>query len=103
MTAAVGSTCNLISSPNQAVRENYGVIKIDHSFGAKDTLSGSYNIDQSTEFEPTQLALTADDVYMRRQVFSLQETHIFSPSIVNTFRGGVQRINYAGNLEIKTP
>ncbi|MBZ5661321.1 MAG: TonB-dependent receptor [Acidobacteriia bacterium] len=101
-TAGAGATCNFNSTPNQAVRENYGVIKVDHSFGAKDSLSGSYNIDQSTEFEPTQLAITADDVYMRRQVFSLQETHIFSPSIVNTFRGGVQRINYAGNLDIYT-
>jgi hypothetical protein len=101
-TVGAGSTCNFNSTPNQAVRENYGVIKVDHSFGAKDSMSASYNIDQSTEFEPTQLAITADDVYMRRQVFSLQETHIFSPTIVNTFRGGVQRINYAGNLDIYT-
>jgi Carboxypeptidase regulatory-like domain/TonB dependent receptor len=101
-TAGAAATCNFNSTPNQTVRENYGVIKIDHSFGAKDSISGSYNIDQSTEFEPTQLAITADDVYMRRQVLSLQETHIFSPTIVNTFRGGVQRINYAGNLDIYT-
>lgn len=96
------STCNFNSTPNQAVRENYGVVKIDHSFGSKNTLSASYNIDQSTEFEPTQLAITADDVYMRRQVFSLQDTHIISPNVVNTFRGGVQRINYAGSLDIYT-
>ncbi len=101
-TVGAGSTCNFNSTPNQAVRENYGVIKVDHSLSAKDSMSASYNIDQSTEFEPTQLAITADDVYMRRQVFSLQETHIFSPTIVNTFRGGVQRINYAGNLDIYT-
>ena len=102
MTAANNATCNFNSSPNQAVRENYGVAKVDYTLSDKDTLSFSYNIDQSTEFEPTQLAITADDVYMRRQVFALQDTYIVSPNIVNTFHGGVQRINYAGNLDIYT-
>jgi hypothetical protein len=102
LTAGAASTCNFNSSPNQAVREYYGVSKVDYTLNDKDTLSLSYNIDQSTEYEPTQLAITADDVYMRRQVLALQETHIFSPNVVNTFHGGVQRINYAGNLDIYT-
>ncbi len=102
LTAHNNQTCNFNSSPNQAVRENYGVAKVDYTLSDKDTLSFSYNIDQSTEFEPTQLAITADDVYMRRQVFALQDTYIISPNIVNTFHGGVQRINYAGNLDVYT-
>jgi hypothetical protein len=99
--AGVG-LCNFNSNPIQAVREYYGVTKLDHSFGSKNTLSSSYNIDQATEFEPTQLNVTADDVYMRRQVWTLQDTHIISTNVVNTFRFGIHRINYAGSLDIST-
>jgi hypothetical protein len=94
--------CNFNSNPIQAVREYYGVTKLDHSFGSKNTLSSTYNIDQATEFEPTQLNVTADNVYMRRQVWTLQDTHIISTNVVNTFRFGIHRINYAGSLDIAT-
>jgi carboxypeptidase family protein len=99
--ATVG-LCNFNSNPIQSVREYYGVAKIDHSFGSKNTLSSSYNIDQSNEYEPTQLDVTADDVYMRRQVWTAQDTHILSTNLVNTFRFGIHRINYAGSLDIAT-
>ena len=94
--------CNFNSNPDQAVREYYGVVKIDHSFGSKNTLSSSYNMDQSSEYEPTQTGITADDVYMRRQVWTLQDTHLISSNVVNTFRFGINRINYAGSLDIAT-
>ncbi len=95
--------CNFNSNPIQSVREYYGVTKIDHSFGSRNTLSSSYNIDQSNEYEPTQLDVTADDVYMRRQVWTVQDTHIISTNVVNTFRFGIHRINYAGSLDLATP
>src|SRR5690348_6348040 len=94
--------CNFNSNPIQSVHEYYGVAKIDHSFGSKNTLSSSYNIDQSSQYMPTQLNVTADDVYMRRQVWTLQDTHIISTNVVNTFRFGLHRINYAGSLDIAT-
>ena len=94
--------CNFNSNPDQAVREYYGVVKIDHSFGSTNTLSSSYNMDQSSEFEPTQSGITADDVYMRRQVWTLQDTHLISSNVVNTFRFGIHRIYYAGSLDIAT-
>lgn len=101
-TSAVGY-CNFDSNPDQQVREYYGVAKIDHSFGAKNTLSSSYNIDQAREYQPTQLDVTADDVYMRRQVWTLQDTQIISTNVVNTSRFGIDRINYLGNLDLVTP
>src|SRR5438270_2926444 len=39
---------------------------------------------------------------MRRQVWTIQDTHIVSPSVVNTFRFGIHRINYSGSLDIAT-
>jgi hypothetical protein len=53
MTAANNATCSFNSNPNQAVREYYGVSKVDYVLTDKNTVSLSYNIDESTEFEPS--------------------------------------------------
>ena len=97
------ANCQFLSNPVQQVREHYGVIKIDHSFGSKNTLSSTYNMDRSTQYMPTQLNATADDIYMRRQVFTIQDTHLISSSVVNTLRFGVHRIFYAGTLDVLNP
>ena len=93
-------TCNYISSPDSAVREHYGLIKIDHNLTSKDTLSGTYNMDTSTSYTPAQTGITADDIYFRRQTGSIQDTHIITPNVVNTLRFGINRIYYAGNMDL---
>ena len=93
-------TCNFISSPNSAVREHYGLVKLDHSIGSKHTLSGTYNMDSSTSYTPAQTSITADDIYFRRQTGSIQHTFIITPNVVNTLRFGVNRIYYAGNVDL---
>ena len=101
--ASATGTCNLSTNPDNSVRENYGVIKIDHTFNSKNSLSGSYNMDQATSFEPAQTGITADDVYFRQQTGSVQETYILSTNVVNTFRFGVHRMYYAGNIDPVPP
>ena len=92
--------CQFLSNPISSVRENYGVAKIDHSFGSKNTLSGTYNMDVSTQATAGPTTATADDIYYRRQTGSVQDTHILSTNVVNTFRFGVNRINYQGFLDL---
>jgi hypothetical protein len=93
-------TCNFLSNPDQAVRENFGLVKIDHSLTSKNSISATYNMDPSTSYTPSQTGITADDIYFRKQVGSIQDTHIISTNIVNTFRFGVSRIYYAGNMDL---
>ena len=93
-------TCTLATNPNAAIREHYGVVKIDHSIGSKNTLSGTYNMDSSTSLTPTQTTITADDIYFRQQTGSVQETYIISSNVVNTVRFGVHRLYYAGNMSL---
>ncbi len=93
-------TCDLSTNPDSAVRENYGVVKIDHSFNSKNTLSGTYNMDDSTSYTPNQTTFTADDIYFRQQTGSVQDTYIVSTNVVNTFRFGVHRLYYAGNMDL---
>ncbi|HZP33691.1 MAG TPA: TonB-dependent receptor [Candidatus Acidoferrales bacterium] len=93
-------TCNFLSNPDQAVREHFGVIKVDHSFTSSNSISISYNIDPSTSYTPAQTGITADDIYFRKQILSLQDTQIVSTNVVNTFRFGIGRIYYSGNMDL---
>ena len=86
-----GGVCKYLSSPVLTIEENYGLVKIDHTFGMKDTLSSTYNIDRSTEGSPTNYPSVADDQVIQRQTFTLQETHILSTNVVNTLRFGINR------------
>ncbi len=83
------------SSPAQHIREDFGTARLDHVFSNKDSAMGAYTIDDSgsvtaTPFDP----FATDLLYLREQVFSLQETHVFSPAIVNTARFGFSRAAY---------
>ena len=89
-----GGLCQYFSNPVENTTENYGLVKIDHSFGAKNTLSSHYNIDKSNRFTPGPIGATGDDRVNNRHTFTIQDTHIFSPSFVNTARFGVNRTWY---------
>ena len=83
------------SSPLQTIRENYGTARVDHIFSPKDTLSGVYTIDDGHDFTPTIADPYSSDILtLREQVASLDETHVFSPSLLNTARFGYSRAGY---------
>jgi hypothetical protein len=99
--ASVGNgLCIFTSHPIENIVENYGLIKIDHSFGSRNTLSAHYNIDDSWRVTPVQTAATADDVVNRRQTFTVQDTQILSSKVVNTVRFGVNRIWFNSEQDI---
>ena len=83
------------SSPLQSIREDFGTTRLDQVFSNRDSASAVYTIDDShsetaTVFDP----FSTDLIALREQVFSLQEEHVFSPSIVNTARLGFSRAAY---------
>jgi hypothetical protein len=86
-----GGVCQFFSSPAKNTQEDYGLVKVDHSFGAKNTLSSSYNNDYSTLFAPTLFPNVAEDQLIHRQTFTLQDTQIVSTNVVNTARFGLNR------------
>jgi outer membrane receptor protein involved in Fe transport len=69
---------------------------VSHSFGAKDRLHGYYAIQRDKRGEPVLQGNTlpgfGDTRQARRQIFTLNETHTFSPSLVNEARFGFNRI-----------
>jgi hypothetical protein len=83
------------STPLQTIEENFGTARLDQVFSSKDTLSGIYTIDDGSDFTPTTLDPYSTDILnLREQVASLDETHVFSPSLLNVARFGYSRAGY---------
>lgn len=83
------------STPLQTIDENFGTARFDQVFSPKDSLSGIYTIDDGSDFTPTTLDPYSTDILnLREQVASLDETHVFSPSLLNVARFGFSRAGY---------
>ena len=93
------------SNPLQIVREDFGTTRIDHIFSDKDSISGVYTVDDSTDNTPTANPLSLIYETLREQVASVQETHVFSPTALNTARAGFSRASYyfTGSTPVNVP
>ncbi|HEY1212437.1 MAG TPA: carboxypeptidase-like regulatory domain-containing protein, partial [Bryobacteraceae bacterium] len=86
-----GGIAESFNNPLQRTQENFGTTRIDHVFSPSDTLSAVYTVDDSGAHTPTVNPLSAITESLREQVVSLEETHVFSPQVLNTARAGFSR------------
>ena len=100
-----GGIAEAFSSPLQRIREDFGTARLDHIFSEKDTFSSVYTVDDSADHTPTTNPLSLDIESLREQVVSVEETHVFSPRILNTARFGFSRGSYyfTGETPISVP
>ena len=85
----------VFSSPLQTIREDFGALRLDHIFSEKDSIAATYTIDDGGDLTATPLdPFSSDIVALRAQVLSLEETHVFSPSLLNAARFGFSRAGY---------
>jgi len=85
----------VFSSPLQTIREDFGTVRVDHISSSKDTFSTIYTADDGEDFTETPLdPFSADIETLREQVLSIEETHVFSSSLLNTARFGFSRAGY---------
>ncbi len=83
------------SNPLQRIREDFGTARIDHILSDKDSFGVVYTIDDSADQTATAInPFMADTTSLREQVVSIEETHVFSPSFLNTARFGFSRAGY---------
>jgi len=70
---------------------------VSHDFNPRDRLHGYYAIQRDLRQEPTLQLNTVpnfgDTRQSRRQILTLNETHLFSPTVVNEARLGFNRIH----------
>ena len=85
----------VFSSPLQTIHEDFGTVRVDHIFSQKDSLAGIYTVDDGRDITATPANPYSSDILnLREQVASVEETHIFSPSLLNTARIGYSRAGY---------
>jgi hypothetical protein len=82
------------SNPRQAIREDFGNTRADYALGGRDWLAGVYTIDDGNNLIPLADPLFASYETLRSQVASAQETHVFSPRVLNTFDAGFSRAGF---------
>jgi hypothetical protein len=90
-----GGISEAFNHPLQTIRDDFGTARLDRAFSSGDTLIGVYTIDDSADVTPTSSNLYSTDLEsLREQVLSLEDTHVFSPRLLNTARMGYSRAGY---------
>ncbi|MGA8594827.1 MAG: TonB-dependent receptor [Bryobacteraceae bacterium] len=90
-----GGISEAFNNPLQTIRDDFGTLRLDHNFSSNDSLNSVYTVDDSADFTPTSTNSYSTDVEsLREQVASIEETHVFSPSLLNTARVGYSRASY---------
>lgn len=86
-----------ISSATAPVNIDQGTADVDVSLGNKDRVHGYFALQQDLRQEPTLQGNTlpgwGDTRKSRRQIGTVNEDHVFSPTLANTIRLGYNRIH----------
>ncbi len=86
-----GGVAVAYSSPAQKIREDFGLVRFDYSVSEKDSFFVNYTIDDGERENPP-----ADPIFItvspqRTNLLGMQETHIFSPTVLNVATVGFDR------------
>src|SRR6202171_2300111 len=87
-----GDTGNFNTAGLDRLTVNYVTVRGDHRFSDKDSLAASWFFDKAPETQPDPLVDVLTENFTLRQMASLEETHVFSPTLVNTARLGFSRV-----------
>ena len=100
-----GGVALAYNNPLQSIREDFGTLRTDFTLGSRDTLAGSYTVDDGDSLTPSADPLFRSLLGLRNQVASLEETHVFSPRALNTFTAGFSRaaFNYGSASLVSFP
>jgi hypothetical protein len=75
----------------QVTNEDFATGRIDHRISASDNLFGTYVFDRGQQQNPDAYNFKLIGNHSSRQTFALEESHVFTPALVNTARFGFNR------------
>ncbi len=78
-------------SGQQIVNENFFTVRADHRFSDKDSLAGTYLYDRTPFSAPDSTNNVLLGSFTKRQAVILEETHMFTPEVLNSVRFGFYR------------
>jgi Carboxypeptidase regulatory-like domain/TonB dependent receptor/TonB-dependent Receptor Plug Domain len=85
------NTGNYAFSGAQIIPENYYTARVDINTSTKDSLNSSYYYDHSSFTQPDNFNQVNNQIIVGRQGASIEESHFFGPTMVNTVRLGYNR------------
>ncbi len=100
---APSGTAFSFTNPKQSIREDFGTARADYTFGSRNTLSAAYTIDDGNSLIPLADPLFGSYSTLRMQVASIQDTFIFSPNFLTTFRAGFSRAGFNLDSSLEAP
>jgi len=77
----------------QTASENYFLGRFDYNIGTKDTLFGRYISDRGSLVSVGAVPLWPTDDGSKNHYFTIQERHVFSPTLINSFSASFTRPN----------
>jgi hypothetical protein len=100
-----GGIAEAFNHPLQTIREDFGTTRFDYNISNADTLFAVYTVDDSADNTPSANPLSNAIETLREQVASVQEQHVFSPSLLNTARVGFSRATFffTGSTPVDLP
>jgi hypothetical protein len=102
-TGAQSGIAEAFSNPVQHIREDFGTARFDEYISDKDSLAAVYAVDDSEAHSPTSNPFSRADVFLREQVVSLSETHLFSSGFLNKATFGFSRGGFYFNSGVTGP
>ncbi len=82
-----------VFTATQKTLENFFIIRADHTFSSKDRMFSTYLFDKASQSEPDEYKTKLLNNPMFRQMVAIEEDHVFSASLLNSFRVGFNRDN----------
>ena len=86
-----GGLATAFANPLQKVREDFGLLRSDYNISAKDSFSANYLIQDGENDAPSPDPNFFRPLPLRSQLFSSQETHVFSTAVLNVATFGFSR------------
>lgn len=112
LSTSTGQTINnFLYNPSQKRNDDQGDIKIDQNISTNNHLFGRYSIQRTERFLPATLPVAGDagttfgagGGLVRAQSVAINDTHSFSPHLLNEFRFGISRFNiYLTSIDFGT-
>ena len=83
------------SSGDQITHQDFYQVRVDHTFSDSNSFFGRYTIDDSSKIVPQSIPTWIQSDTVRAQYVTLEDKHIFSPTLLNVARVGFNRTRVA--------
>ena len=96
-----GGAAEYLFTQNQPTNEYFAQLRIDHRFKGGNSLFARYTFDDGKvdRVPPNKPPISITKEHSRNQYLTVEDQHVFSPALLNTLKGGINRsVSEADNV-----